>query len=89
MIPRLQRILQSPPAMGRAEERALIGVVMDALIQLNARIPARLLMPDIHKRPVHAFVLPSSGPDREGVLLDLLPRLSGFQWFAAADMPPL
>jgi hypothetical protein len=59
---------------------------MDALIQLNATVPARLLVPYVEKRPVHTFVLLSKATDREGVLLELLPRLSGIPWFAAANM---
>lgn len=86
MIPRLQEIVESPPATALNEERDLIGVVMDALIQLNARVPARALVRYVDKRPVHTFVLLSSATDRERVLLELLPRLSGLRWFAAADM---
>ena len=85
-IPRLQQILESPPATSLVEERALIGVVMDALIQLNARVPAQLLVPYMDKRTVHTFVLLANATDREGVLLELLPRLSGIQWFASANM---
>ena len=85
-IPRLQQILESPPVTAPSEERAFTGVVMDALIQLNARVPARLLVPYVEKRPVHTFVLLSNATDREGALLELLPRLSGIQWFAAANI---
>jgi hypothetical protein len=85
-IPRLQQILEFLPLTAPTEERALIAVVMDALIQLKAKVPARLLLPYLEKRPVHTFVLLSSATDREGALLELLPRLSGTQWFAAANM---
>ena len=83
-IPRLQQILESPPVTAPSEERAFTGVVMDALIQLNARVPARLLAAYGETHPVQTFVLLSSAIDREGVLLELLPRLTGLQWFAAA-----
>jgi hypothetical protein len=86
MIPRLQRILESPPVTKPFEEPAFIGVVMDALMQLNAKVPARVLLPYVEKRPVHAFVLLPRATNREGVLLELLPRLSGARWFAAANM---
>lgn len=87
MIPRLLRILEAPPSIVDArEERAFVGVVLDALIQMNARLPARLLTPYVDRWPVHASVLLSNATEREGVLTPLLPRLSGFQWFAAADM---
>jgi len=85
-IPRLQQILESPLVTSPVEERAFIGVVMDALIQLNARVPAQLLVPYVEKRPVHTFVLLASATNREGVLLQLFPRLSGIQWFAVANM---
>ena len=85
-IPRLRQILEFPPVTAPSEERAFTGVVMDALIQLKARVPARLLVPYVEKHPVHTFVLLSSAIDRDGVLLELLPRLAGLQWFAAANM---
>jgi hypothetical protein len=85
-IPRLQQLLESPPAMDEAEARAFIDVVMDALIQLDARVPARLLVPYHGTRPAPSFVLLSRGSGREGLLLEMLPRLSGVRWFAAANM---
>lgn len=85
-ILRLQQILESPPVTAPSEERAFTGVVMDALIQLKARVPARLLVAYVETHPVHTLVLLSNAVDREGVLLELLPRLTGLQWFAAANM---
>ena len=85
-IPRLQQILESPPVTPSSQERAFIGVVMDALIQLEARVPARLLVRYVGNRPVQTFVLLASATDREGALLELLPRLTGIPWFAAANM---
>ena len=85
-IPRLEQLLESPPPIGLDEERAVVDVVMDALIQLNARVPARLVVPYVQRRPVQAFVLLSRASDREGVLLELLPQLSGMPWFAAANI---
>lgn len=37
-VPVLQRILESPPALENRERRALIDVVLDALLQWNARL---------------------------------------------------
>lgn len=85
-IPRLEQLLESPPPTGLDEERAVIDVVMDALIELNAHVPARLVVPYVQRRPVQAFVLLSRANDRQGVLLELLPQLSGMQWFAAANI---
>src|SRR5881275_2743544 len=69
LISHLQRILEAPPPTGPFEESALIGVVMDALIQLNASVAAPGLMPYIEKRPVHTFVLLSVATNRDRVLL--------------------
>jgi hypothetical protein len=86
MVPRLQRLLETPPTTGPQETSAFIGVLMDALILLNARVPARTVVSYVERQPVQAFVLLSNASEREAVLLDLLPRLSGPRWFAAADM---
>ena len=85
-IPRLQALLESPPLADPSEARSFTDVVMDALIQLNARVPARLLVPYHATRPVHTFILLSRASDREGPLLEMLPRLSGLPWFAAANL---
>lgn len=87
MIPRLQRILETPPSILDArEEYAFVSVVLDTLIQLDARVSAPLLGSYVDRFPVHTFVLLSNATDRENLMTQLLPRLSGFQWFAAADM---
>jgi hypothetical protein len=49
-------------------------------------VPARIVVPYVERHPVEAFALLSNATEREAVLLDLLPRLSGSRWFAAADM---
>ena len=86
LIPRLQAILESPPAAASLDERAFIDAVMDSLIQLEARLPARLLVPYVNQRPIHSLLLLSKATDREGVLIELLPSQTGFQWFTAANM---
>jgi hypothetical protein len=43
----LQRILGSPPATTALERRALLDAVLDALIQLNAHLPASLVRSDM------------------------------------------
>ena len=86
MIPRLQQLLETPPALDPQERYAFLDVVMDALIQLNAKVPARIVVPHIDDRPVQAFVLLANATERQDVLLGVLPRLSGDQWFAAADI---
>ena len=85
-IPRLQQILESPPLIDALEKRAFMDVVMDSLIQLNAKVPARLLVPYVGERPIHTSILLSRATDREAVLLELLARLSGNRWFAAANV---
>jgi hypothetical protein len=85
-IPRLTRILESPPAMDARERRALLDVVLDTLIQLKARLPATLLVDYANEWPVHTFALLARASDRTAVLLDLLVKSSGFQWYSAANM---
>jgi hypothetical protein len=81
LIPRLARLLQFPPASDRIRERVLMAIVMDALIQLHARVPPVDLMSHVDRQPVQTLVLLSNATDHEDVLLALLPRVSGLTWF--------
>lgn len=85
-VPKLQRILDSPPTSKAVERRALPDVVLDALIQLDAKLPASLVDRYVGERPVQAFVLLTNATGRESVLLDRLKTSSGHQWFAAANV---
>jgi hypothetical protein len=42
-VPALQRMLESSPAITERERPAFVDVVLDALVQLNARLPAPLV----------------------------------------------
>jgi hypothetical protein len=85
-IPVLQQILESPPQVSVRERRALLDVVFDALIQLNARLPASLVVRDADERPVQTYALLARARDRDPILMKLLTKASGLEWYAAADM---
>jgi hypothetical protein len=85
-IPALQRIVEEPPAQVDRQRRALLDVVLDALLQLRARLPASLLVRSAVEHPVQSFALLANAKDREPVLRTLLSQTTGFRWFAAANM---
>jgi hypothetical protein len=63
-VPALQRMLESPPAMTERERPAFVDVVLDALIQLNARLPAPLVARYAEMRPVQSLALLTNSIDR-------------------------
>jgi hypothetical protein len=85
-IPLLQSILESPLPVSAGERRAFLDVILDSLLQLNARLPASLLVRYVDERPVQTVALLANATDRDQVLLDLLPKTSAFQWYAVANM---
>jgi hypothetical protein len=85
-VPRLQRILESPPAVSPGERRTFLDAILDSLIQLDAHVPASLLVRYVDERPVQAVALLANATDRDQVLLDLLAKTSEFQWYAVANM---
>jgi hypothetical protein len=85
-VPLLQRLLESPPAMTARERSALLDVVLDALIQLQARLPASAIARFTEERPVHQLVLLANAIDRESTLLEAFSGASGLRWYAIANM---
>ena len=85
-IPARQHLLESALPASVSERWAFRDVVLDALVQLNARLPAGLLAETVRDRPVQSLVLLANAIDAEPVLLNLLDLTSGFRWFAAADL---
>jgi ubiquinone/menaquinone biosynthesis C-methylase UbiE len=85
-IPVLQRILAAPPASTDRERLALADAVLDALIQLHARVPAPVAVPYVDLRPVQTLVLLTSAADRDPALLHLLTTTSGWRWYSAANV---
>lgn len=82
----LQRLLESPPALEGRERRAFLDVVLDALIQLNARPQAALLAAHAQSHPTHTLVLLANATERQPVLLERLPKSAGLSWYAVANM---
>lgn len=85
-IPALQWILELPPSADDRQRRALLDVVLDALVQLRARLPASLLIQHIDERPVQTLALLVNANDREPVLRRLLAQTSGLPWYAATNI---
>ena len=82
----LQRMLESPPAMTERERPAFVDVVLDALIQLNARLPAPLVARYAEMRPVQSLALLTNSIDRDPTLLHLFSRTSGTPWYGLANL---
>ena len=85
-IPALERILETPLQGTALERRATTAVVLDALIELNASVPAALVASYMEDWPVQAMVLLANAHDRAPILLGLLDDASGFQWYGAANL---
>ena len=85
-IPLLQRVLESPPTSDARVRRALEDVVLDALIQLTAAVPASLVDRFVDVRPVQAFALLAHATGREPILVDRLQTALGIPWFAMANI---
>ena len=87
MIPLLQQVVSSRIASAAMAEMAAADVALDALIQLNAAVPADLLLLVHERRPAQALVLLSKGgEDAADALVTLMRREKGLSWFAAANL---
>jgi len=84
--PSLVRLLAPAPAPLDRERWALVDVVLDALIQLDARVPAAEIVKFAEPRPVQTLVLLTAATGREGVLVDQLAMTKGYRWYAAANI---
>jgi len=84
--PSLVRLLTSAPVTLDRERLALVDVVLDALIQLNARVPAADIVRFAEARPVQTLVLLTAATGREDVLVDQLAMSKGYRWYAAANI---
>jgi hypothetical protein len=86
-VPALQRMLETP--LPRRDDRigwAILDVVLDALVQLQARLPAPLVARYLDTWPVHACILLTTASDREDVLVEQLRAATGFRWYVAANL---
>jgi hypothetical protein len=87
MIPLLQQVVSSRIASAAMADMAAADIALDALIQLNAAVPADLLLLVHERRPTQALVLLSkAGEDAADALLTLMRREKGLPWFAAANL---
>lgn len=87
MVPDLVRALESPPA-GPEVDRELVAVeVLDALVQLDATVPAAVVQPYYDRWPVQALALWSKRTQaRDEMLLELLRPARNQRWFAIANI---
>jgi hypothetical protein len=86
-IPLLQRVLESPPlSTDPLVRRELVNVLLDALLQLNAALPAPLIDRFVADHPVQALALMASASGREPVLLDRLKTAQDMPWLAIANI---
>jgi hypothetical protein len=72
--------------MTARERSAFVDVVLDALIQLNARLPAPLVARYAEMRPVQSLALLTNSIERDPTLLDLFSRTSGTLWYGLANL---
>jgi hypothetical protein len=86
VVPSLLRTLETPPAADRLERYAMIGAVLDAAAQLNARLPAEVLRSYYQGWPIQTLILFANATESRPVLLDLLKTASGDRWYALANL---
>jgi hypothetical protein len=87
LVPELVALLEGSPAAGRPEEWALTLVVLDAVVQLEAAVPAETLKTYAARNPVQtSLALANATGGRHAVVLDLLSSANGDNWFALANL---
>jgi hypothetical protein len=79
----LGRDLGGDPNTSRAAELA----ILDALVQLEARLPVEAIGPSLARWPIPTLILLNSAlGDREALLLEHFSRTGGFEWRAVANL---
>jgi len=87
MIPLLEQVVARRIASAAMADMAAADIALDALIQLNAAVPADLLLLVHERRPAQALVLLShGGEDTADALATLMRSEKGLSWFAAANL---
>ena len=62
-------------------------LLLDALVQLDARLPAATVAPFLDRWPVQSLILLANASSRaDDVLLPLVSSTSGFGWYAVANL---
>ncbi len=95
-VPAMIAVLDAPPSASDEERRALIGTLLDALVQIgsvpwrneSAFVPASTLAPYFDRYPVQTLVLLQRlGPERDQLLMDHFKSIrGGDMWFAVANL---
>ena len=86
-VPLIVERLHSLPRLDGSQRHYLVATMLDALIQLDARIPAETILPFYSDWTIHALVLlGSASQDRDAALLSVLRGASGEGWAAAANL---
>jgi hypothetical protein len=87
MVSDLLRALESPPAAAEVDRELVAVEVLDALVQLDATVPAAVVRPYYDRWPVQALALWSKQtPARDEMLLELLGHARNQRWFAIANI---
>jgi hypothetical protein len=86
LVPDLQRVADRHRDATAWTERVVSGAALDALIQMQVRVPAAWVRPFFATRPAETLILLSRADDAEDVLFDLVSSQQGIPWFAAAGL---
>jgi hypothetical protein len=82
MIPLLQQVVSRRIAGAAMADIAAADIALDALIQLNATVPADVVLLVHERRPAQALVLLSKGgEDAADALITLMRQEKGLPWF--------
>jgi hypothetical protein len=86
-IPAIVERLQALPDADPNARRHVIAGLLDALMQLRARVPAAVLLPYYDEWPIHTLaLLGSAGEGRDAALVGVLRTAHGYQWYGAANL---
>ena len=86
-VPLITSALSRPLAGDRVAQEAAELVLLDALVQLDAKVPANVLQPLIARWPVPTSVLLANATgDRNEVLLPLVSSTDGAFWNGVANL---
>ncbi len=88
VIPLLQQLVEKRlQGTDQISEGNVLDAALDALIQLEAKVPCQLIDAIYQKRTAQALILLSKiGRDGDSLLLNLAVRERGMKWFTAANL---
>jgi hypothetical protein len=85
-VPDLLKVLEAPPYGVRWDQEAMIAAVLDAAVQLDARLPAGVLRSYYERWPTQTLILLGQATDGVPVLVDLLRTARGYRWYTLANL---